>query len=255
MKNKFSTAIEEEVLEQKLEGKVALITGASSGIGRATALALGRHGVKLALVGRSAERLEQVANKSASETLVLSTDLSAPGSVKHVVDATTERFGRIDILLPNAGIYIPGEVAEGDPNAWDKLIAINVSAVFRLARAVLPSMIKQASGQFIVTSSVAGHQALVGEPIYSASKHAIQAFVHGLRRQTMEHNIRVGSVAPGIVLNELWGYTDSVAVDAKVEAREGLRSEDVADAVIYMLTRPANVTIRDLVILPQLQDI
>lgn len=240
---------------QKLEGKVALVTGASSGIGRATALALGEMGVKLALVGRSSEKLSAAANKTGSDTLVLPADLTEPGAVSQVVDATIARFGRIDIVLPNAGLYIPGDVAEGDPDAWDELIAINVNSVFRLARAVLPGMIAQGGGQIIVTSSVAGHQAIHWEPVYSASKHAIQAFVHGLRRQTMKHNIRIGSVAPGIVLNELWGYTDPAAIDAKVEAREGLRSEDVADAVLYMLTRPANVTIRDLVILPQTQDI
>ncbi|WP_412065539.1 SDR family oxidoreductase [Rhizobium sp. SYY.PMSO] len=240
---------------QKLAGKVALVTGASSGIGRATALALAEEGVKLALVGRSAERLKAVAGKTGGDVLVLPADLTEPGTVKSVVDATIQRFGRIDILLPNAGLYIPGDVAEGDPDAWDELIAINVNSVFRLARAVLPGMIARGGGQIVVTSSVAGHQAIHWEPIYSASKHAIQAFVHGLRRQTMKQNIRVGSVAPGVVLNELWGYTDPAAIDAKVEAREGLRSEDVADAVLFMLTRPANVTIRDLVILPQIQDI
>ena len=240
---------------QKLEGKVALVTGASSGIGRATALALGELGVKLALVGRSAQKLKAVADRAGGDALVLPADLTEPGAVSQVVDATIERFGRIDIVLPNAGLYIPGDVAEGDPDAWDQLIAVNVNSVFRLARAVLPGMIAQGGGQIVVTSSVAGHQAIHWEPVYSASKHAIQAFVHGLRRQTMKHNIRIGSVAPGIVLNELWGYTDPAAIDAKVAAREGLRSEDVADAVLYMLTRPANVTIRDLVILPQTQDI
>ena len=240
---------------QKLEGKVALVTGASSGIGRATALALGEMGVKLALVGRSAQKLKAVADRAGGDALVLPADLTEPGAVSQVVDATIERFGRIDIVLPNAGLYIPGDVAEGDPDAWDELIAVNVNSVFRLARAVLPGMIAQGGGQIVVTSSVAGHQAIHWEPVYSASKHAIQAFVHGLRRQTMKHNIRIGSVAPGIVLNELWGYTDPAAIDAKVAAREGLRSEDVADAVLYMLTRPANVTIRDLVILPQTQDI
>lgn len=240
---------------QKLEGKVALVTGASSGIGRATALALGEMGVKLALVGRSAQKLKAVADRAGGDALVLPADLTEPGAVSQVVDATIERFGRIDIVLPNAGLYIPGDVAEGDPDAWDELIAVNVNSVFRLARAVLPGMIAQGGGQIVVTSSVAGHQAIHWEPVYSASKHAIQAFVHGLRRQTMKHNIRIGSVAPGIVLNELWGYADPAAIDAKVAAREGLRSEDVADAVLYMLTRPANVTIRDLVILPQTQDI
>lgn len=238
-----------------IAGKVALVTGASSGIGRATALALAAEGVKLALVGRSAEKLEAVARQAGGEALVLPLDLTQPGAVAQAVEATVARFGQIDILLPNAGLYIPGDVAEGDPDAWDELIAINVGSVFRLVRAVLPGMIERGGGHIVITSSVAGHQAIHWEPVYSASKHAIQAFVHGLRRQTMKHNIRVGAVAPGVVLNELWGYIDPAAIDAKVAAREGLRSEDVAEAVLFMLTRPANVTIRDLVILPQTQDI
>jgi ribitol 2-dehydrogenase len=240
---------------QELSGKVVLVTGASSGIGRAMAKALAAEGSKLALVGRSAERLGAVAGHIGNDAAAIAADLTKPGEVERVVAEASRRFGQIDILLPNAGLYIPGDVADGDPDAWDELLAINVSSVFRLARAVLPEMIERKSGHIIITSSVSGHQAIQWEPVYSASKHAIQSFVHGLRRQVAPHNIRVGAVAPGVVLNELWGYTDAAAIDAKVESREGLRSEDVADAVVYMLTRPANVTIRDLVILPQNQDI
>ena len=240
---------------QELSGKVVLVTGASSGIGRAMAMALAAEGSKLALVGRSAERLGAVADRIGNGAAAIAADLTKPGEVERVVAEASRRFGQIDILLPNAGLYIPGDVADGDPDAWDELLAINVSSVFRLARAVLPQMIERKSGHIVITSSISGHQAIQWEPVYSASKHAIQSFVHGLRRQVAPHNIRVGAVAPGVVLNELWGYTDAAAIDAKVESREGLRSEDVADAVVYMLTRPANVTIRDLVILPQNQDI
>ena len=241
-------------MRQELNGKVALVTGASSGIGRALARALAAEGASLALVGRSAERLNAVAEQTGG-ALSLPADLTKPAEVDRVVGQTVDRFGRIDILLPNAGLYIPGDVAEGDPNAWDELLSVNVNSVFRLVQAVLPAMIERKAGHIVVTSSISGHQAIHWEPVYSASKHAIQSFVHGLRRQVAPHNIRVGAVAPGVVLNELWGYTDPAAIAAKIESREGLRSEDVADAVIYMLTRPANVTIRDLVILPQNQDI
>ncbi|MEQ1951635.1 SDR family oxidoreductase [Mesorhizobium sp. CN2-181] len=239
-----------------LSGKVVLVTGASSGIGRATAKALAAQGTKLALVGRSAERLDAVAAQIGKETaLPLAADLTKRGEVDRVVKETLDRFGRIDILLPNAGLYIPGDVVDGNPDAWDELLSINVNSVFRLVHAVLPGMIERKAGHILVTSSISGHQALQWEPVYSASKHAIQSFIHGLRRQVAPHNIRVGAIAPGVVLNELWGYTDPAAIEAKVESREGLRSEDVADAILYMLTRPANVTIRDLVILPQNQDI
>ena len=241
-------------MRQELKGKVALVTGASSGIGRALARALATEGASLALVGRSAQRLSAVADQIGG-ALSLPADLTKPAEVARVVGQTVDRFGRIDILLPNAGLYIPGDVAGGDPDAWDELLSVNVNSVFRLVQTVLPAMIERKAGHIVVTSSISGHQAIHWEPVYSASKHAIQAFVHGLRRQVAPHNIRVGAVAPGVVLNELWGYTDPAAIAAKVESREGLRSEDVADAVVYMLTRPANVTIRDLVILPQNQDI
>ena len=188
-----------------------------------------------------------------ADAVVLPADLTKPNEVAPLVDATLKRFGHIDALLANAGLYIPGEVAEGDPDAWDQLLSVNVNSVFRLVRAVLPHMIKQQSGDIIVTSSISGHQAIPWEPIYSASKHAVQAFVHGLRQQVAKHNLRVGSVAPGMVLNELWGITEAKDIEAKVAARSGLRNEDVAEAVLFMLTRPPNVTIRDLVMLPQSQ--
>ncbi|MDQ6435285.1 SDR family oxidoreductase [Mesorhizobium sp. LHD-90] len=242
-------------MHQSVSGKVALVTGASSGIGRAAALALAEEGADLVLVGRSADRLEAVAANAGGKALVLPADLSRSADVDRVVADALARFGRIDILLANAGLYIPGDVVDGDADAWDTMLSVNVNSVFRLVRAVLPGMIARRSGDVIVTSSISGHQALHWEPVYSASKHAIQSFVHGLRRQVAPHNIRVGAVAPGVVLNELWGYHDPAAIEAKAEAHEGLRSEDVADAILYMLTRPANVTIRDLVILPQNQDI
>ncbi|WP_421760624.1 SDR family oxidoreductase [Devosia sp.] len=242
-------------MARDLTGKVALVTGASSGIGRAMALALAAHGVRVALTGRSEERLEAVAAQIGDGALVLPGDLTQPEQIAGVVAAATAHFGAIDILLPNAGLYIPGDIADGDPNAWDELLTVNVNSVFRLIHAVLPQMIARQAGDIVVTSSVSGHQAIQWEPIYSASKHAIQSFVHGVRRQVARHNIRVGALAPGVVLNELWGFNDPAVIDQKVAAREGLRSEDVAEALLFMLTRPANVTIRDLVILPQNQDI
>ena len=242
-------------MQQAVAGKVALVTGASSGIGRALALTLAREGAQLALVGRSAERLAETAAGLGGEALVLPADLTQPAEVEGVVAATLQRFGRIDILAANAGLYIPGDVIDGDADAWDELLTVNVNSVFRLIRAALPGMIARQAGDILVTSSISGHQAIQWEPVYSATKHAVQAFVHGLRRQVMAHNIRVGAVAPGMVLNPLWGFHDEAKIAEKVAARTGLRSEDVAEAMLFMLTRPPNVTIRDLVMLPQNQDI
>jgi ribitol 2-dehydrogenase len=116
-------------------------------------------------------------------------------------------------------------------------------------------MIARRSGDIVVTSSVSGHQAIHWEPVYSATKHAVQSFVHGVRRQIGPHNVRIGSLAPGIVLNGLWGMTDPAEIERRVQAHGGLRNEDVADALLFMLTRPPHATVRDLVLLPQNQDI
>lgn len=238
-----------------LAGKTALVTGASSGIGRATALALAAAGARVALTGRSEARLGEVAGIIGTETVILSANLAVAGACEAVVTQAQAALGRIDILIANAGLYVPGEVATGDPADWDQMLAVNVQAVFHIVRAVLPGMITRGAGDIVVTSSISGHQAFREEPVYSATKHAVQAFVHGLRRQVAAQGIRVGAVAPGTVLNPLWGYHDEDRIAERVAARDGLRSEDVAEAILFMLTRPPHVTIRDLVILPQNEDL
>ena len=242
-------------MAQSLNGKIAIVTGASSGIGRAVAYELARHGVKQVLTARSKNRLAELAEDLESEVMVVPADMTSPKDIRSIVESTLNKFGRIDILLANAGIYISGDVIDGEPDAWDQLISTNVTGVFRLVHAVLPHLLAHRGGDILVTSSISGHQAIHWEPIYSASKHAIQSFVHGLRRQLLTTGIRVGAVAPGMVLNELWGITDPAEIDKKVEHGTGLRSEDVAEAIIFMLTRPQNVTIRDLVMLPRAQDL
>ena len=238
-----------------LNGKVAIVTGASSGIGRATAFAFAREGVKQVLTARSADKLETVAKELPGESLVVPADMTNPKDIAPLVQRTLEHFGRLDILLANAGIYVAGDVIAGDPDAWDQLIQTNVSGVFRLVHAALPHLIESGSGDIVVTSSISGHKAIYWEPVYSASKHAVQAFVNGLRRQLLQSGVRVGAVAPGIVLNELWGVGDPAEIERRATAGEGLRSEDVAEAIVFMLTRPRNVTIRDLVMLPRTQNI
>jgi ribitol 2-dehydrogenase len=242
-------------MNQSLNGKVAIVTGASSGIGRAVAYELARHGVKQVLTARSKDRLAALADDLDSEAVIVAADMTSPKDIRSIVERAIAEFGQIDILLANAGIYISGDIIDGEPDAWDQLISTNVTGVFRLVHAVLPHLLSQRTGDILVTSSISGHQAIHWEPIYSASKHAIQSFVHGLRRQLLTSGIRVGAVAPGMVLNELWGMIDPAEIDRKVEQGAGLRSEDVAEAITFMLTRPQNVTIRDLVMLPRAQDL
>jgi ribitol 2-dehydrogenase len=238
-----------------LAGKVVIVTGASSGIGRATIRVLAAQGCKIALVARESDRLRNVAAEIGEDAFVVPTDLARPDETDRMVETVLAHFGRIDVLLANAGIYIHGDVAEGDPDDWDRLLQINVASVFRAVRRVLPGMMERGQGDILVTSSIAGHQAIPWEPIYSASKHAIRSFVHGLRRQVLKQDIRISSVSPGMVLNELWGISTQEEIDRRAEAREGLRSEDVAEAILFALTRPRNVTIRDLVMLPAGQDL
>ena len=242
-------------MSQSLAGKAVLVTGASSGIGRAIARRFAAEGAELALVARSTDRMEALAAEIGGKPHIVTADLTDPAAVERMVADTEGRLGQIDVLVANAGIYVPGLAAEGDPDAWDRMIALNVNSVFRAVHAVLPGMIARRSGDILVMSSISGHQAIHWEPVYSATKHAVQSFVHGVRRQVAEHGIRVMSMAPGMVLNELWGYTDPAKIDEHVAAHAGLRSEDVAEACLFMLTRPRHVTIRDLVMLPQNQDL
>jgi ribitol 2-dehydrogenase len=238
-----------------LADKVVVITGASSGIGAATARLLASLGCRVALVARSTDRLEALAAELGPAAIAIPTDVTVGTEVVRMVNTTLDHFGQIDVLFANAGLYIPGQVADGDPEAWAQLMNVNVDGVLRCVHAVLHHMTRRQSGDILVTSSISGFIDIHWEPIYSASKHAIQGFVHTLRRQVAPDGIRVGAIAPGMVANELWGITEPAKVDEYIARRASLRSEDVAAAVVFMLSQPPHVTIRDLVMLPQNQDL
>lgn len=242
-------------MSQSIKGKTMIVTGASSGIGRAVARHFGAEGVRLALFARSESKLRTLAAELSDDCFFMAVDLARPADVEKMVKIAIERFGHIDILFANAGSYVAGQAVEGSADEWDRVININVNSVFRAVRAVLPHMIERRSGDIVVTSSISGHQAIHWEPVYSATKHAVQAFVHGVRRQVAPYNVRVGAIAPGMVLNELWGLTEEDEIERRIAAHSGLRNEDVAEALAFMLTRPPHVAIRDLVILPQQQDL
>lgn len=239
----------------EMKDKVALVTGASSGIGLATAELLAAAGAKVALVARSTDKLEAAAARIGPNAIAIAADLTAAGASAELLENVAGQFGPVDILMANAGVYLAGDLVENDPADIDRVLQTNIGAVFQIVRAALPGMIERGEGDIVITSSVAGHQAIPWEPVYSASKHAVQSFTHGLRQQVGPQNIRVQAIAPGVVLNDLWGISDQAEIDAKAATGEGLRSEDVAEAVMFMLTRPRNVTIRDLVILPRAQAI
>ena len=233
-----------------LSGKNAAITGAASGIGLACARALLGAGVSVVLVDRDERRLGEVCAGLGPRAYPLVIDLADPASVARMMPEILERAGGLDIFHANAGSYIGGEVVDGDPDAWDRMLTLNVNAVFRTVHAVLPHMVERGSGDILVTSSVAGLVPVVWEPVYTASKHAVQAFVHTVRRQVIKHGIRVGAVAPGPVVTALISDWPKEKLDDAIAAGGLIEPEEVAEAVLFMLTRPRNVTIRDLVILP-----
>lgn len=240
---------------QPLADKVALITGASSGIGAASALMLAEAGCKLVLAARSMEKLTALATRISTPHLVVPCDVTVDGDLQRLHGEAIEQFGQVDILFANAGVYTSGTVATGDPKLWDALIETNINGVMKAVRQVLPGMLEKRSGDIVVMSSVSGFVEGWSEPIYGASKHAIKVFAHSLRRQVADAGIRVGVIAPGKVATELWRATDKMTADQQTECREALSAEDVARAVLFMLSQPRHVTIRDLVLVPQSQNV
>lgn len=242
-------------MSENLSGKVAAVTGAASGIGLECARTMLAAGAKVVLVDRAEDRLKALVAEFGDNAYAVVTDLLDPASVSRMMPEILEKTGRLDIFHANAGAYVGGEVATGDPDQWDRMLNLNINAVFRTIHAALPHMIENKSGDIIVTSSVAGFVPVVWEPIYTASKFAVQAFVHTLRRQVSKHGIRVGAVAPGPVVTALLSDWPKAKMEEALANGSLMEAKEVADAVLFMLTRPRNITIRDLVILPQSVDI
>ncbi|CAG9230757.1 Ribitol 2-dehydrogenase [Burkholderia gladioli] len=242
-------------MSESLNGKVAAITGAASGIGLACARALVEAGAKVVLIDRAKDRLAACREELGPNALSLVVDLLAPAEVSAMLPRILELAGRLDIFHANAGAYVGGEVVAGNPDDWDRVLNLNINAAFRSVHAVLPHLVAQRCGDIIFTSSIAGMVPVVWEPIYTASKFAVQAFVHTARRQVMQHGVRVGAVQPGPVVTALLDDWPQAKMDEALAAGSLMQADEVADAVLFMLTRPANVTIRDLVILPTRVDL
>jgi len=240
---------------QELSGKVAAITGAASGIGLECARAMLAAGARVVLVDYAEEKLRDTCSELGPQAVPLVVNLLDPSSVTGMMPQILEQAGHLDIFHANAGSYVGGDVIGGDPDAWDRMLNLNINATFRSIHAVLPHMVERGTGDIIVTSSVAGFVPVVVEPVYTASKHAVQAFVHTLRRQVAKHGIRVGEVAPGPVVTALLSDWPKAKLDDALAAGSLMQPQEVAAAVLFMLTRPRNVTIRDLVILPQSLDL
>src|SRR6516164_1214182 len=242
-------------MTESMKEKVAAITGAASGIGLECARTRVAEGAKVVLVDRAKDRLARLCAELGPNALPLATDLLQPLEVSALLPKILELAGGLDIFHANAGAYVGGDVLTGNPDQWDRVLNLNVNAAFRSVHAVLPHLVAQKSGDIIFTSSIAGIVPVVWEPIYTASKFAVQAFVHTSRRQLAKHGIRVGAVAPGPVVTALLDDWPKAKMDEALASGSLMQPKEVADAVLFMLTRPRNVTIRDLVVLPSSVDV
>ena len=238
--------------------KVMLITGATSGVGKALAEHYYKKNYKLILVGGSKEKVDKQSKEFKKNTLFICADLTKSKDVKRIVSDSIAKFKKIDILIANAGLYEPDKIISGNPDRWERVISVNVTSVFRLVNLVLPHMKKNKFGDIAITSSISGHQAIHWEPIYSASKHAIQSFAHGLRTQVSKNNIRVISIAPGMIMTELWDLDpikDKKYIDSMIKKGNALDVEEVVSCFDFALSRGRGANIRDLVILPTNQNL
>jgi ribitol 2-dehydrogenase len=242
-------------MTQELSGKVAAVTGAASGIGLECATTFLRAGARVVFIDRSGDKLREICAQLGPGAIPLTVDLTDPASVAGMMPAILQAAGQLDIFHANAGAYVGGDIVAGDPNAWDRMLNLNINAAFRSVHAVLAHMVERKTGDIIMTSSIAGVVPVVWEPIYTASKHAVQAFVHTVRRQVAKHGIRVGAVLPGPVVTALISDWPKAKLEDALANGSLMEPKEVADCVLFMLTRPRNVTIRDLVILPNSVDL
>jgi ribitol 2-dehydrogenase len=242
-------------MTQQLSGKTAAITGAASGIGLESARALHAAGAKVVLIDRDAARLDELVAEMGKGTFALKLDLLDHAQVDGLGASILNLAGGLDIFHANAGSYVGGPVIDGDPDEWETMLNLNVNATFRAIRSVLPHLVAQQSGDVIVTSSIAGLVPVVWEPIYTASKFAVQAFVHTVRRQVASDGVRVGAVAPGPVVTALLKDWPKAKMDEALANGSLMQPSEVAEAVLFMVTRPKGVTVRDLVILPTTVDL
>ncbi|ARO33551.1 ribitol 2-dehydrogenase 3 (plasmid) [Rhizobium sp. NXC14] len=238
-----------------LQGKVAAITGAASGIGLATTEAIIAARGTVVMIDRDEAALSAACGRLGERAIALPLDLLKPEDCAGLLDGILSKAGQLDIFHANAGTYIGGDLADADLDAIDRMLNLNVNVVIKNVRTVMPHMIERGTGDIIVTSSVAGHAPVPWEPVYSPSKWAMHCFVQTMRRQLLKNGIRVGSVSPGPVSSALLKDWPAENLRKAKEAGALIEPRDVAEAVLFMLTRPRNVTIRDVVILPSAFDI
>jgi NADP-dependent 3-hydroxy acid dehydrogenase YdfG len=248
-------------MPRRLESKVVLVTGASSGIGKATVLRLAEEGARVALVARDAAGLEGVMrelNAQRAEAKAFTSDVSDESQVQSAVSETRRAFGRLDILVNSAGVMLLGPIVGANTEEWRRMLNINVLGLMYATHAALPLMIEQGGGHVVNISSVAGRVVWsAGSGVYQASKFAVTAFSESLRQEVSERRIRVTVIEPGIVATKLTqGIGDPNArrqAESYYASIEPLQAADIAAAITYAVTQPPHVNVNELLVRPTAQ--
>lgn len=240
-------------MNHPLKGKAVLITGASSGIGEATALALSDAGAYVAIGARRADRLADVARRASGEVLMTDLDITDEQSARDAVTATVEHFGSLDALVNNAGLMLSGPIVGADTAEWTRMVRTNLLGPMYITHAALPHLLNS-KGTIVQISSTSGRVASAGGGVYSATKFGINAFSESLRQEVTTQGVRVVVIEPGFVDTELTSHITHPAMRAVAqqlaESMRTLRPEDVADAVLFAVTQPHHVAINEILLRP-----
>jgi hypothetical protein len=239
--------------------KTALVTGASSGIGKATAIALAAAGYRLVICGRRKDALESLKNELSTKTEVhiLQFDVRDKEKVSEAIQSLPQQFKTIDVLINNAGnAHGLDPIQTGSVTDWDAMIDINVKGLLYVSREIIPQMLKRGSGDIINIGSLAGKEVYPNGNVYSASKHAVDAINQGMRIDLNGKGIRVGAINPGLVetsFSEVRFKGDSERAKSVYQGYQALKPEDIAELVVFVVSRPRHVNIADLLVLPTAQ--
>jgi len=238
-----------------LIGKVAVVTGGASGIGLASAEAMILEGALVVIVDRDENALSLLKEKHGDDLITLPVDLLDAKSCADLIPKILEQTKVIDIFHSNAGLYVGGDLVDADNDAIDRMLNLNINVVMKNVRDVLPHMIERGTGDILITGSLAGHYPTPWEPVYASSKWAINCFVQTTRRQVCKHGIRVGSISPGPVITSLLSDWPAEKLEEAKKSGSLMDASEVADSLLFMITRPRHVTIRDIVIMPSQFDL
>ncbi len=244
-------------MTQGIEGKVVVITGASSGLGEAAARHLARHGARLVLGARRLDRLQALAAElSLGDGAVVQTDVTQASQVKRLVDQAVDSHGRLDVILNNAGLMPLSPLERGRIADWDRMIDVNIKGVLYGIAAALPVMTAQKSGHIINVASVAGHKVRGGTAVYSATKSAVRVISEGLRQEVKPYNIRTTIISPGAVATELPDSVSDPDVAAKVRAvyEIAIPADSFASMVIFAMSQPDDVDVNEILYRPTSQE-